>query len=91
MRFLKLIVLMMVMTITASGISAEKEVNGVPYVQLNNGEWMPRFGIGTFNVPGDSTAADAVTAIDQALQGMEMSEVFGGSEIISGEKLAEEK
>ena len=60
MRFLKLIVLMMVMTTTASGISAEKEVNSVPYVQLNNGEWMPRFGIGTFNVPGDSTAADAV-------------------------------
>lgn len=40
--------------------AAEKEVNGIPYVQLNNGIWMPRFGIGTFNVPGDSVAADAV-------------------------------
>ena len=48
--------LMMAMSIRAT----EKEVNGIPYVQLNNGEWMPRFGIGTFNVPGDSTACDAV-------------------------------
>lgn len=29
--------------------------------------------------------ADEVAAIDQTLQGMEMSEVFGGSKIISGE------
>lgn len=36
-------------------------VNGVPYVILNNGQLMPRFGIGTFNDPGDSTACDAVT------------------------------
>lgn len=40
--------------------ATEKEVNGIPYIQLNNGEWMPRFGIGTFNVPGDSVCADAV-------------------------------
>lgn len=38
----------------------EKLVDGVPYVTLNNGCSMPRFGIGTFNVPGDSVAADAV-------------------------------
>lgn len=44
------------MTVNAT----EKIVNGIPYVQLNNGEWMPRFGIGTFNVPGDSVAEDAV-------------------------------
>ena len=36
-------------------------VNGVPYVILNNGQLMPRFGIGTFNDPGDSTACDEVT------------------------------
>lgn len=35
--------------------------NGIPYVTLNNGQQMPRFGIGTFNVPGDTVAADAVT------------------------------
>ena len=33
---------------------------GIPYVKLNNGLLMPRFGIGTFNVPGDSVACDAV-------------------------------
>lgn len=33
----------------------------VPYVQLNNEQFMPRFGIGTFNDPGDSVACDAVT------------------------------
>lgn len=38
----------------------EKLVDGVPYVTLNNGCSMPRFGIGTFNVAGDSVAADAV-------------------------------
>ena len=41
--------------------ATEKEVNGQPYVQLNNGQWMPRFGIGTYNVPGDSVAEDAVS------------------------------
>ena len=40
--------------------ATEKEVNEQPYVQLNNGQWMPRFGIGTYNVPGDSVAEDAV-------------------------------
>lgn len=36
-------------------------VDGIPYVKLNNGQHMPRFGIGTFNDPGDSIACDAVT------------------------------
>lgn len=35
--------------------------NGIPYVTLNNGLQMPRFGIGTFNVPGDTVATDAVS------------------------------
>lgn len=34
--------------------------NNQPYVILNNGLVMPRFGIGTFNVPGDSIMADAI-------------------------------
>lgn len=47
--------------IATSGIRAEEKVlDGVPYATLNNGQQMPRFGIGTFNVPGDSVAADAV-------------------------------
>lgn len=33
----------------------------VPYAELNNGLRMPRLGIGTFNVPGDSIMADAIT------------------------------
>ena len=50
----------------AVGISAnlhaeDKIINGIPYVTLNNGHLMPRFGIGTFNDPGDSIACDAVT------------------------------
>ena len=45
---------------TTTTNATEKEVNGLPYVQLNNGQWMPRFGIGTYNVPGDSVAEDAV-------------------------------
>lgn len=51
----------MMMASVSSGLSAqEKTVDGVPYVTLNNGRSMPRFGIGTFNIPGDSTATDAV-------------------------------
>ena len=34
---------------------------GVPYVKLNNGYEYPRFGLGTFNVPDDDTAYDAVS------------------------------
>lgn len=40
--------------------SEEKLIDGIPYIKLNNGRLMPRFGIGTFNDPGDSVAADAV-------------------------------
>ena len=50
----------------AVGISAnlhaeDKIIDGIPYATLNNGHLMPRFGIGTFNDPGDSIACDAVT------------------------------
>lgn len=58
MKFLLTILFGLIMTTTAN--ATEKQVNGIPYVQLNNGVWMPRFGIGTYNVPGDSVAADAV-------------------------------
>lgn len=53
------IVVAFFMTTTAV-YATEKEVNGQPYVQLNNGQWMPRFGIGTFNVPDNATCKDAV-------------------------------
>lgn len=36
-------------------------ISNQPYVYLNNGLVMPRFGIGTFNVPGDSIMADAIS------------------------------
>lgn len=39
----------------------ERIVDGIPYVTLNNGQQMPRFGIGTYNIPGDSVTADAVS------------------------------
>ena len=57
-RILSIIMVFLMGTITI--YATEKEVNGQPYVQLNNGQWMPRFGIGTYNVPGDSVAEDAV-------------------------------
>lgn len=46
--------------VNAREVLTDTIVNGVPYTMLNNGVEMPRFGIGTFNVPGDSTACDAV-------------------------------
>lgn len=57
-RILSIIMVFLMGTTTIN--ATEKEVNGLPYVQLNNGQWMPRFGIGTYNVPGDSVAEDAV-------------------------------
>lgn len=60
MRLVKILTLVFAFMTTTMIGATEREVNGIPYVQLNNGEWMPRFGIGTFNVPGDSVADDAV-------------------------------
>lgn len=57
-------IIIMAIAIIVSNISASAEdtyINGIPYVTLNNGLQMPRFGIGTFNVPGDTVAADAVS------------------------------
>lgn len=51
---------LLVITATVS-IKAEEKVIDIPYATLNDGREMPRFGIGTFNVPGDSVAADAVS------------------------------
>lgn len=62
MKSLKIIIAGLLTIMTTSGMKAEeKVVDGVPYVTLNNGQSMPRFGIGTFNVPRDSVAADAVS------------------------------
>lgn len=58
MRLLLTIVIGLIMA-TTSG-ATERLVNGIPYVQLNNGVWMPRFGLGTFNVPDNATCRDAV-------------------------------
>ncbi|MCM1312049.1 MAG: aldo/keto reductase [Bacteroides sp.] len=38
-----------------------KAQSQVPYTELNNGQKMPRFGIGTFNVPNDSIMEDAIS------------------------------
>lgn len=62
MKISRVLSIIMVFLMGTTTINAtEKEVNGQPYVQLNNGQWMPRFGIGTYNVPGDSVAEDAVS------------------------------
>lgn len=60
MKIIRTLSLLVMLMATLAMNAIEKEVNGIPYVQLNNGEWMPRFGIGTFNVPGDSVCSDAV-------------------------------
>ncbi len=55
---IKRIILGLVLGIAAMTTNAQSQV---PYAELNNGLRMPRFGIGTFNVPGDSIMADAIT------------------------------
>ena len=55
---IKRIILGLALCIAAMTANAQSQV---PYAELNNGLKMPRFGIGTFNVPGDSIMADAIT------------------------------
>jgi len=61
MKLLRILSIAMALMMDIAIHAAEKTVNGQPYVLLNNDIWMPRFGIGTYNVPGDSTAQDAVS------------------------------
>lgn len=61
-RMIKTVALFVLVFLSANlGFAEDTYKNGIPYVTLNNGQQMPRFGIGTFNVPGDSVAADAVS------------------------------
>lgn len=62
MNYLKLILIAFMLTTSSSADlkANEKKVDAVPYATFNNGRSIPRFGIGTFNVSGDSVAADAV-------------------------------
>lgn len=55
---IKKIIFGLALCIAAMTANAQSKV---PYAELNNGLKMPRFGIGTFNVPGDSIMADAIT------------------------------
>jgi len=61
MKLLRILSIALALMMGTAIHAEEKTVNGQPYVLLNNGIWMPRFGIGTYNVPGDSTACDAVS------------------------------
>lgn len=60
MKTCRLLLAALVLLCTTAVMGEEQERNGILYVKLNNGELMPRFGIGTYNVPGDSVAEDAV-------------------------------
>lgn len=56
----KLLLAVPAMAMCVTAAVQDKIVNGVPHVKLNNGVWMPRFGIGTFNVPSNEICKDAV-------------------------------
>lgn len=62
-KYIKGIIIMAVAILGANITTLAEDTykNGIPYVSLNNGLQMPRFGIGTFNVPGDTVATDAVS------------------------------
>lgn len=62
-KYIKGIIIMAAAILGANITTLAKDTykNGIPYVTLNNGLQMPRFGIGTFNVPGDTVATDAVS------------------------------
>lgn len=62
-KYIKGIIIMAVAILGANITTLAEDTykNGIPYVTLNNRLQMPRFGIGTFNVPGDTVATDAVS------------------------------
>lgn len=55
---IKRILFALALSFVAFGARSQSQV---PYAELNNGLKMPLFGIGTFNVPGDSIMEDAIT------------------------------
>ncbi|MDO5395571.1 MAG: aldo/keto reductase [Bacteroidales bacterium] len=58
----KLVMAILLLFTTNHIVMAQKtKSENIPYATLNNGCRMPLFGIGTFGVPGDSIAADAVS------------------------------
>ena len=79
MKFIKFGLLSIAMALGVFAIKAEDRiVNGVPYTVLNNGQLMPRFGIGTYNVPGDSVTADAVChALKKGYRHIDTAHAYG--------------
>jgi diketogulonate reductase-like aldo/keto reductase len=54
---------------------------GVPLLKLNNGVEMPQFGIGTFNVPSNEIAADAVCyALQQGYRHIDTAHAYNDEE-----------
>ncbi len=53
-------ILAVALLVSRTATAQMKSVAGVPLLRLNNGVDMPQFGIGTYGIPNDSVAADAV-------------------------------
>lgn len=60
MNSLRQLILAAALTLTSCSQAQITNTAGVPLLRLNNGVDMPQFGIGTFGVPSNAIAADAV-------------------------------
>ena len=57
---IKSMILAIICLLTTEAYTQDTIINNIPYIKLNDNNLMPRIGIGTFNVPGDSTATVAI-------------------------------
>lgn len=79
-RIFLIFAFMAMLTASAQAADVLKDiiVNHQPCVILNNGQIMPRFGIGTFNVPGDSVMADAISfALKSGYRHIDTAHAYG--------------
>ena len=64
--------------LVTTDLSAQERTDnwGVPYVKLNNGVEMPRFGLGTYNVSNDDCKQAVATALKNGYRHFDTAQAY---------------
>lgn len=70
--------LIMFGNLVTTDLSAQERTDnwGVPYVKLNNGVEMPRFGLGTYNVSNDDCKQAVATALKNGYRHIDTAQAY---------------
>ena len=70
--------LIMLGNLITTDLSAQERTDnwGVPYVKLNNGVEMPRFGLGTYNVSNDDCKQAVATALKNGYRHFDTAQAY---------------